>query len=127
VWRCNIAAGRTQEAWGLDGYGYASPVGSYSSFTSPYGLHDTSGNVWEWCLDWYRADAYSKAGERNPTGPEEGKQRVLRGGSFANDAKAARAANRTAKVPDYREASVGFRCVRVVERSRRAEQVDSDE
>jgi formylglycine-generating enzyme required for sulfatase activity len=127
TWRCNFATGRSQESWGLDGHRYASPAGAYARFVSPYGMADLGGNVWEWCLDWYRSDYYSVGDTSNPTGPERGKQRVLRGGSFANPASAARSANRTAKDPEYREASIGFRCVRAVRRQYEVGQVSTDD
>jgi sulfatase modifying factor 1 len=127
TWRCNFAAGRSQESWGLDGHKYASPAGAYAQFASPHGMRDLSGNVWEWCLDWYRADYYSVGDAGNPTGPERGKQRVLRGGSFANAASAARSTNRTAKGPEYREASIGFRCVRALRRAQDAPVVSSSD
>ena len=76
-----------------DGYAGVAAVGSYPA--NAYGLHDMSGNVWEWCSDWYRHDTYATAHaagkpERNPLGPQESfdpmepheKKRVLRGGSF---------------------------------------------
>jgi formylglycine-generating enzyme required for sulfatase activity len=115
MWRCNIAPQRSQASWAYDGYDYASPVGAYPDFASPHGVHDLAGNVWEWCFDWYRADYYALGEGTNPAGPSRGRQRVLRGGSFANDARAARCSNRTAKKPGYREATIGFRVVRVVD------------
>ena len=49
------------------------------------GLHEMVGNVWEWCRDWYAEDAYAESQPRNPTGPDSGSSRVLRGGSWYND------------------------------------------
>jgi len=112
----NLGPGRNQDAWAADGHRFAAPVGSFPSGASVFGVHDMAGNVWEWCLDWYSADYYSKGAVRNPRGPTEGKWRVYRGGSFANDASAARCSNRAAQKADFTEASLGFRCVRALDR-----------
>lgn len=115
LWRCNVAWGSEHGEWAADGHRYASPVGKYAKGASPYGVHDLAGNVWEWCADWYASDYYSKNETRNPTGPPSGRQRVLRGGSFAEQAQHARSANRAAHAPGLVEASVGFRCVRALD------------
>jgi len=60
---------------------YTSPVGYYGP-QGAYGLCDMSGNVWEWCQDWYDDSYYSVSPEGNPTGPDAGRYRVLRGGSW---------------------------------------------
>lgn len=60
------------------------PVGSYPAGASPYGALDMAGNIWEWTADWYDASYYQRSLARNPTGPESGEYRVLRGGSYGN-------------------------------------------
>jgi len=62
-----------------------SPVGSFPASASPYGCLDMAGNVGQWCADWYGADYYQHTPSRNPTGPETGAARVLRGGSWNNN------------------------------------------
>jgi formylglycine-generating enzyme required for sulfatase activity len=72
-------------------------------------LHDILGNVLEWCHDWY--DSYGGA-VTDPWGPETGESRVLRGGSWSDGARSARAAARNYRVPDIRTNEFGFRLAR---------------
>jgi serine/threonine-protein kinase len=89
--------------------GNTNPVGSYAP--NNYGLYDMAGNVWEWVMDWYKTN-YIMASSWNPTGPETGDGRVLRGGSWGDVALELRAANRGAYYPASRQVFYGFRCVR---------------
>ncbi len=97
-------------------------VGQYREKTTPVrhfekntlGLYDMSGNVYDWCWDWYDADYYQNSPEQNPTGPDTGSNRVMRGGSWFSDAVLCRVSYRFWGDPDYRDLFVGFRPARTV-------------
>ena len=123
-----------------DHIGDTTPVGQYVD--NGYGLYDMAGNVWEWCLDADDRDFYAVSDDsRNPiaggktiqwlrenfttipsgnfttipTGPYPGgPYRVLRGGSWRNDARDLRVANRGRVRPTYTNVDIGFRCVKDV-------------
>lgn len=86
------------------------PVGLYQP--NKWGLCDMHGNVAEWCSDWYDPVYYGNSEEKNPTGPQSGKLKVVRGGSWSNEGKTLHSAKRTAYNPSIRLNTLGFRCVK---------------
>lgn len=88
-------------------------VGSYTYGASPYGVMDMAGNVSEWVSDWYDADYYSTSPTANPTGPDTGTEKVMRGGSWRDWGTQMRVYDRRPYepvLPTYSSDGYGFRC-----------------
>jgi formylglycine-generating enzyme required for sulfatase activity len=94
-----------------DGHERTAPVKSFAA--NGYGAYDLSGNVWEWCSDWYAVDIYGQSPARDPAGPASGSSRVARGGSWFNVGPGnLRASHRDDYGPSIRSDVLGFRCSR---------------
>lgn len=95
---------------GADGHVGTAPVRSYPP--NAFGLHEATGNVWEWCADWFDAAYYRSSPRTSPSGPAAGTSRVLRGGSYlCHDSYCwrYRVDARSASTPDSSTGNTGFR------------------
>jgi formylglycine-generating enzyme len=93
-----------------DGFLTTAPVRTFPP--NDFGLYQTSGNVWEWCSDWFSETYYSLSAGHDPAGPSAGTQRVMRGGSHlchTSYCSRYRLAARYANTPDSSAGNVGFR------------------
>jgi formylglycine-generating enzyme required for sulfatase activity len=95
---------------GADGWVGTCPVATYPA--NDYGLFEMTGNVWEWCSDWFAPDTYAVSPTVDPRGPEQGQARVMRGGSYlCHDSYCwrYRVDARSANTADSSTGNLGFR------------------
>jgi formylglycine-generating enzyme required for sulfatase activity len=111
---CNIWQGRFPiEDTAEDGYAGTSPVDGFPP--NGYGIYSVTGNVWEWCRDWFNVPLTFKAELCDPVGPATGQTKVMKGGSFlchASYCNRYRVAARTSNTPDSSASNIGFRCAK---------------
>lgn len=111
---CNIWQGKFPDLNSMDdGHLGTAPVKSF--LPNGFGLYEVSGNVWEWCADWFSVDFHLDASLENPLGPDSGDGRVMRGGSFlCHDSycNRYRVGARSRNTPDTGTSNLGFRCAR---------------
>ncbi len=91
-----------------DGHPLTAPVGSFEP--DRFGAYDVSGNIWEWCSDWFGERYYEASPDRDPTGPTAGERRTLRGGNFYCIREELRISERHHKRPTDEAVYTGFRC-----------------
>ena len=109
-WSNKVLEKRANLAGKADGFEFMGPVGSFPMGRSVYGVYDMSGNVSEWVLDIYDQFYYQSAPIMNPTGPDKGKNRVYRGGSWDSRSVDIRTSKRFAATEGRKDAVLGFRC-----------------
>jgi formylglycine-generating enzyme required for sulfatase activity len=95
---------------GVNGEVLTMPVGSFPAATSAYGLFDMAGNASEWVQDWYDPNYYKSASLSDPSGPERGAIKSMRGGSWLKPAVSLRTSDRDWGTIDSRPSGTGFRC-----------------
>lgn len=111
---CNIWQGEFPDVdLAEDGYSAPAPVTAYPP--NGFGFAVITGNVWEWCADWFSPDYHLYATRSNPVGPQHGQTKSMRGGSYlchASYCNRYRVAARTSNTPDSSTTNLGFRCAR---------------
>ncbi|WP_100010004.1 formylglycine-generating enzyme family protein [Lentibacillus sediminis] len=109
IWQGSFPKENTME----DGYLGTAPAKSFPP--NSFGLYNVSGNVWEWCSDWFAPNIHKRGGKDNPKGADNGTSKVMRGGSYLchhSYCNRYRVAASSANTPDSSTGNIGFRCVK---------------
>jgi formylglycine-generating enzyme required for sulfatase activity len=109
VWQGTFPSENTS----ADGFYGTCPVDQFPP--NGFGLYNMTGNVWEWCTDWFHPDFHTRDTRTNPQGPPRGANRSTRGGSYVchhSYCERYRVAARNSLTPDSTTGNTGFRCVR---------------
>jgi formylglycine-generating enzyme required for sulfatase activity len=107
VWQGDFPARNSEE----DGFAGTAPVDAFPP--NGYGLHNMTGNVWEWTADWFHPTFRQRDRKRDPKGPPNGTRRTQKGGSYLchhSYCRRYRVAARQGSTPDSSTGNVGFRC-----------------
>ncbi len=123
-WEFAARGGTKSQRYSFSGGNHAETVGWYSENSgrrthpvagkkaNELGIYDMTGNVWEWCADWYSDEYYSESPKNNPKGPLTGQNHVLRGGSWISTEEYCHITTRSYLKSDYVSVSNGFRVVK---------------
>ena len=109
----NPTAANWSDKDGSDGIALLAPVDHFGPHANL--LYNAAGNAYEWVADWYAEDSHQHAKRYDPQGPQEGIERVIKGGAFTRNPSSLRVAHRNKMPPEFRDKSVGFRCARSAE------------
>ena len=107
IWQGTFPATNTAD----DGYYGTAPADAFDA--NGFGLHNTSGNAWEWCADWFSPTYHANGPREDPSGPPSGEEKVIRGGSYLchrSYCNRYRVAARSSNTPSSTTGHMGFRC-----------------
>jgi formylglycine-generating enzyme required for sulfatase activity len=112
-WKGVFDPKKTNSGQDGDFHGATAPVGAYTEGESPFGVLNMAGNAAEWTADFFEPTWYGTSDQTtNPKGPERGRERVVRGGSYRDPSHLVRVSARVPKAPTESDNTIGFRCAK---------------